>query len=396
MTMKENMERCPECGQEINGSLTYCDRCGHQVRCLCPHCDSFHSAVTKFCPDTGKAVREGRSSPEIVQILTTSFRMLTSHLNYGILASLIALICLGAILANAFGHHRGLIPQVKVNFQPISAPRIDVVFALDTTGSMSDEIQTVKEKIKSMADDIRKGTPAPDVRYGLVIYRDKGDEYVVKSFPFTRDIQSFGALINTVSANGGGDTPESVNEALDVAVNRMGWDSNQTQKLLFLIGDAGPHTDYSNGLEYTALARQARGKGINIYTVACSGIDSSGDSSFRSIAENSGGSFDCLTYQVAYQAPSGETHYMLNAGGRSFTIGKDSIRDGSWKIGAGDLEKSGRARAVTESEAASMPGGSACLSATKSMVSGGEARNNLDSLMTGVIKGRAQKAGVKY
>ncbi len=396
MTMKENGERCPECGQEMNGSLTYCDRCGHQVRVLCPHCDSVHSAVTKFCPDTGKSIRGDRSSPEIVQIIAASFRMVMSRFNPGLLAALIAFMCIGAFLATFFRHHTGVIPQVKVHFQPVSSPRIDVVFALDTTGSMSDEIQTVKEKIKSMADDIRKGTPVPDVRYGLVIYRDKGDEYVVKSYPFTRDIRNFGALISTVSANGGGDTPESVNEALDVAINRMGWDSNQTQKLLFLIGDAGPHTDYNNSFDYTTLARQARGKGINIYTVACSGMDSFGDSSFRSIAQSSGGSFDYLTYQTAYQAPTGETHYMLNAGGRSFTVDKDSIHDGSWRRGAGDMEKSGKAHAVTESEAASMPGGSACLSATKSMVSGGEAKNNLDSLMTGVIKERAQKAGVTY
>jgi len=396
MTMMEKNERCPECGQELRGSLTYCDRCGHQINCLCPHCDSLHSASTKFCPDTGKAIRGGSSSPDLIQIIAASFRLVTSRLNPGLTAALIAFMCLGAILANVFSRQSAVIPPVKVSFQPISAPRIDVVFALDTTGSMSDEIQTVKEKIKSMADEIRKGTPRPDVRFGLVIFRDKGDSYVVKSYPFTRDIQSFSSLIGTVSAGGGGDTPESVNEALDVAINRMGWDKGQTQKLLFLIGDAGPHTDYDNGLDYSTLASQAAAKGINIYTVACSGMDSFGDSSFRTIAENSGGSFDCLTYQVAYQAPSGEVHYMLNAGGRSYKVDRDTIHDGSWKKGACDMERSGRAHAMSRSDAASMPGGSACLSATESMVSAGEAKNNLDSLMTGVIKEKAEKAGVRY
>ena len=59
-------------------------------------------------------------------------------------------------------------------------PRIDVVFLLDATGSMGDEIAVIKEKMREMISAIALGEPSPDVRFGIVAYRDRGDEYVTR------------------------------------------------------------------------------------------------------------------------------------------------------------------------------------------------------------------------
>ncbi|HEY4771014.1 MAG TPA: VWA domain-containing protein, partial [Myxococcales bacterium] len=69
-----------------------------------------------------------------------------------------------------------------------NVPRIDVAFALDTTGSMGDEIDVVKEKIVDIARNVSAGQPRPDVRFGIVAFRDRGDAYVTKAFPFSREI----------------------------------------------------------------------------------------------------------------------------------------------------------------------------------------------------------------
>src|SRR5437762_2761800 len=97
-------------------------------------------------------------------------------------------------------------------------PRIEVCFVLDTTGSMSGLIEGAKQKIWSIANEMISAKPTPELRLGLVGYRDRGDEYVVKTFNLTNDIDAVYANLRGFSAGGGGDTPESVNEALDEAV----------------------------------------------------------------------------------------------------------------------------------------------------------------------------------
>src|SRR5437870_3580845 len=107
-------------------------------------------------------------------------------------------------------------------------PRIEVCFVLDTTGSMSGLIEGAKQKIWSIANEMIGAKPTPELKLGLIGYRDKGDDYVVKSFPLTDDIDAIYAHLRDFEAAGGGDTPESVNEALAEAINKMPWSEDRS------------------------------------------------------------------------------------------------------------------------------------------------------------------------
>src|SRR5512143_2860384 len=72
--------------------------------------------------------------------------------------------------------------NANANQAPKVRPKVEVVFVLDTTGSMTGLIQGAKEKIWSIAKHIASGKPTPDVSIGLVAYRDIGDAYVTKSY----------------------------------------------------------------------------------------------------------------------------------------------------------------------------------------------------------------------
>src|SRR5438876_4946883 len=109
-------------------------------------------------------------------------------------------------------------------------PRIEVCFVLDTTGSMSDLIEGAKQKIWSIANEITSAKPTPDLRIGLIGYRDRGDDYVTKAFDLTNDIDAVYGHLQAFRAAGGGDMPESVNEALQEAVSNMSW--SQDRKVL--------------------------------------------------------------------------------------------------------------------------------------------------------------------
>lgn len=174
---------------------------------------------------------------------------------------------------------------------PTVRPQVDVVFVLDTTGSMSALLDGAKRKIWEIARFIAQGQPAPELRIGLVAYRDVGDEYVTKFFDLTDDLDGVYQNLSSFGAGGGGDTPEHVAKALHEAVFRAGWaPGRNTLKLVYLVGDAPPHTDYSDGYNFHAIAQQARERGIRINTVRC-GTDDDTRVAWTEIANRSGGEF---------------------------------------------------------------------------------------------------------
>jgi Mg-chelatase subunit ChlD/cell division protein FtsB len=153
---------------------------------------------------------------------------------------------------------------------PISLqrPKVDVVFALDTTGSMGGLIQAAKEKIWSIATTMAQAQPAPEIRMGLVAYRDRGDTYITRVTDLSSDLDSVYARLMDFRAEGGGDGPESVNQALADAVGRISWSSDQSAyKVIFLVGDAPPHMDYQDDIKYPQTLATAKTKGIVINTI---------------------------------------------------------------------------------------------------------------------------------
>jgi hypothetical protein len=152
-------------------------------------------------------------------------------------------------------------------------PRIEVCFVLDTTGSMSGLIEGAKQKIWAIANQMISATPTPDLRIGLVGYRDRGDQYVTRDFDLTHDIDAVYADLQQFNADGGGDTPESVNEALHLAVTKMSWSTDkQVLKIVFLVGDAPPHMDYPNDVKYPEVCQLAMKRDLVINTVQCGSI----------------------------------------------------------------------------------------------------------------------------
>jgi flavin-binding protein dodecin len=147
---------------------------------------------------------------------------------------------------------------------------VEVVFALDTTGSMSGLIEAAKEKIWSIATTMASAQPAPEIRIGLVAYRDRGDAYVTKRVDLSSDLDSVYAQLMDFRAGGGGDGPESVNQALHDAVHRMSWSQDgQVYKAVFLVGDAPPHMDYQDDVPYPETVAVATRQGIAVNAVQC-------------------------------------------------------------------------------------------------------------------------------
>lgn len=179
------------------------------------------------------------------------------------------------------GQHQAVI--VNTSFTPAEVivpaepeavrPRIDVVFVLDTTGSMSGLIEGAKAKIWSVANQIASADPKPRVRIGIVAYRDVGDEYVTKVTALSDDLDTVYADLMKLSAGGGGDTPESVNQGLNEAVTKIAWEEGASRdnylKLVYLVGDCPPHMDYPQDVKFEVSCKLAAERGITINTIQC-------------------------------------------------------------------------------------------------------------------------------
>lgn len=149
-------------------------------------------------------------------------------------------------------------------------PKVDLVFVLDTTGSMSGLIAGAKAKIWELARRAQEGKPAPELRVGLVAYRDVGDEYVTRSLPLTVDLDKVYATLTEFQAGGGGDTPEHVLKGLHEAVEKMPWaDDRNAVKLVYLVGDAPPHYEYQDGITEEGVLRAAAQRGIRVSAIRC-------------------------------------------------------------------------------------------------------------------------------
>ena len=165
------------------------------------------------------------------------------------------------------GHAAGPPPHVVA---PAAAKRVEVVFVLDTTGSMGGLIHAAQEKIWSIAGTLAQAQQAPEIAMGLVAYRDRGDAYVTRVVDLNRDLDSMYAKLMDFRAEGGGDGPEAVNEALEAAVERMSWSRDRdTYKVVFLVGDAPPHMDYQDDVKYPGIVAAAAAKGIVVNTIQC-------------------------------------------------------------------------------------------------------------------------------
>ncbi len=171
----------------------------------------------------------------------------------------------------------GLVSSLHAQETKSEPPRVEVVFVLDSTGSMGGLIEGAKQKIWSIANTIARGKPTPELSVGLVAYRDKGDVYVTKVSPLSDNLDKIYSDLNALTAGGGGDGPENVRQALHDALTKIKWSTDsRTLKIIFLVGDAPAHLDYMDVPTIEALCLTAAKSEIIVNTIRCGGNQATG------------------------------------------------------------------------------------------------------------------------
>lgn len=149
-------------------------------------------------------------------------------------------------------------------------PAMEMVFVLDTTGSMGGLLSGAKERIWGIVNEVMQTSSVKSVKVGLVAYRDRGDQYITQVLPLTDDLDKVYSTLMDYEAAGGGDEAENVRRALAEGVAEAGWSqsSSNLAQILFLVGDAPPH-NYADEPDTLTTADLAVKQGIIVNTIQC-------------------------------------------------------------------------------------------------------------------------------
>ena len=166
---------------------------------------------------------------------------------------------------------------------------LQVLFIVDTTGSMADEIAYLQKDFSAIAE--RVGSEG--VQWSVSFYRDEGDDYVTRHNPFTSDVAEIQRKLNAEYADGGGDEPEAVARVLRECLSeRSDWES-AAAKLAFLIFDAPPHQ--GKDAELRAAIQSAAEKGVRLIPVVASNSARETELFGRALAICTNGTYVFLT-----------------------------------------------------------------------------------------------------
>lgn len=267
-------------------------------------------------------------------------------------------------------------PSIRVASATQDRAALEMVFVLDTTGSMGGLIEGAKERIWGIVNDVMKSPTRPRVRIGLVAYRDNTDAYVTRVTPLTSDLDKIYATLMDCRAEGGGDTPENVRRALADGVDKAGWSprSSQTAQIVFLVGDAPPHDDYANEPDCIATTGAAVRRGIVVNTIQCGQLPGTretwqaiarrGEGQYFAIAQNGGVQTIATPYDKELAKLGGRlgTTYLAYGGGGM----------GGGAAGAARFQEKAAARqsALEDRVAASAPASAAADRAVNKAING--------------------------
>ena len=184
--------------------------------------------------------------------------------------------------------------DTEFTFEATSYKRefIQLMFVIDTTGSMGDEIKYLKSEMVDIISKVQAEYRNAEIELAVMVYRDRGDAYVTKYSDFTTDIDAQKEFLAKQNANGGGDFPEAVHTALEKAANSQ-WAKDAKTKILIHVADAPAHDADVNS--WNSSARTLASKGVRIITVASSGIDKKTEYFFRCQSIMTNGTYVYLT-----------------------------------------------------------------------------------------------------
>ncbi|MDR0722799.1 MAG: VWA domain-containing protein [Treponema sp.] len=157
-----------------------------------------------------------------------------------------------------------LVDKIKGILEKERRKSLDVVFCLDTTRSMQEDIVALKRSLPALLKGMIGEFSA--FRVGMVLYQDyTHSAYLTRTIPFTENLDAFQKILQGISLGNGGDIPEAVYEALYEGIQQFPWEAEA--KFLILIGDAPPHPRPKGKISKDMVLQSAIERQIKIHAI---------------------------------------------------------------------------------------------------------------------------------
>ena len=115
---------------------------------------------------------------------------------------------IGVAIATAWVFNRTEEPRIEPVELGSNGSTMEMVFVLDTTGSMGGLLSGAKQRIWGIVNGVMQTSSLSSVKVGLVAYRDRGDRYITQVLPLTEDLDKVYTTLMEYEAEGGGDAEE--------------------------------------------------------------------------------------------------------------------------------------------------------------------------------------------
>lgn len=177
--------------------------------------------------------------------------------------------------------------------------KIDVVIALDVSGSMDGLIESAKQRLWDIVNELGRAQPQPELRLAILSYGDP--EYGVQSgfvridLPFTSDLDAVSKTLFEFTTDGG---DEYVARVVQTAVDDLNWTTEpDAMRVIFVAGNEGAHQDPQLAVLQATTA--AASSGITVNTIYC-GSETDGDApGWRQVATSTNGIFASINQDTA-------------------------------------------------------------------------------------------------
>nr|MBE6545731.1 hypothetical protein [Oscillospiraceae bacterium] len=188
---------------------------------------------------------------------------------------------------------------LTLDAESIKRDIIDLMLVVDVTGSMGDELSFLANELSDVVKSVAESNKNAVINLALLFYRDKGDSEVYSYHDFLdvtveENLNEQIRNIKSKFATGGGDYPEAVDGALELALSKQ-WSSSASTKIIFQVLDAPPHSEADNQTRFATEAKRAAELGIRICPIICSGADLFTEYLMRTAAIVTGGTFVFVT-----------------------------------------------------------------------------------------------------
>ena len=130
---------------------------------------------------------------------------------------------------------------------------LDIALVVDASASMQHVIDDIKAKALSLVGSIQELVPV--ARVGVVAFRDRGEEFVVKWTDLSFHASKIEAFVRNLDADGGGDYEEGVRQGLEAAMDELSW-RRRAKRVIIIVGSSPPHKEDIPAL--AALAKEFR------------------------------------------------------------------------------------------------------------------------------------------